>query len=137
MKLLARQQEKFEIKFTCQHNAERKNILMLNRVFQGFRLKPMHILGKDMGCYLLLLWYACNSENLSVLLEVSTEGGGVCYFHDSKSVHRTIVFCTGALILVCNWHYMFKWFCLRRVILAEISNHSNIIDSVWVTKFNY
>ena len=114
-----------------------KNILMLNRVFQGFCLKPVHILGKDMGCYLLLLWYACNSENLSVLLEVSTEGGRVCYFHDLKSVHRTIVFCTGALILVCNWHYMFKWFCLRRVILAEISNHSNIIDSVWVTKFNY
>ena len=52
MKLLARQQEKFEIKLTCQHNAERKNILMLNRVFQGFRLKPMHILGK------LRIWVA-------------------------------------------------------------------------------
>ena len=36
----------------------------------------MHTLGKDTGCYLLLLRYACNSENLSVLLEISTEGGG-------------------------------------------------------------
>ena len=48
---------------------------MLKRVFQGFRLKPMHTLGKDTGCYLLLLRYACNSENLSVLLEVSTRWG--------------------------------------------------------------
>ena len=50
--------------------------MMLKRVFQGFRLKLMHTLGKDTGCYFRLLRYACNSENLSVLLEVSIEGGG-------------------------------------------------------------
>lgn len=66
--------------------------MMLKRVFEGFRLKLMHTLGKDTGCYFRLLRYACNSENLSVLLEVSIEGGGGgCYFQDLKSVQRTIV----------------------------------------------